>query len=189
MAWFALHCPAIIQAGEEPPEGVRMELLRRFEGSSWSRTYFAVVRKLLCRYDIYSLFQCFSYIRDEGYGEEFKDVGDGKMSLSQGIFEWLVSIRLSHLVYRSGDTCYLESYVPSRFACQFGYDQLYVGNLNASLAFMGSLNNGARAWRFFIAGCTEVRLCMPLRTPNLLMTLGFYQWYRTSNSVPTRHFY
>ena len=32
MAWFALHCPSIIQAGEEPPEGVRMALLRRFEG-------------------------------------------------------------------------------------------------------------------------------------------------------------
>ena len=26
---------------------------------------------------------------------------------------------------------------------------------------------------------------MPLRTPNLLMTLGFCQWYRTSNSTPT----
>jgi len=113
MAWFALHCPAIIQAGEEPPEGVRMMLLRRFEGSSWSRTYVTAVRKLLCRYDVYSLFP---YIRDAGYGEEFKDVGDGKMSLSRGIFEWLVSIRPSYLVYWSGDTCYLEPYVPSRFA-------------------------------------------------------------------------
>ena len=26
---------------------------------------------------------------------------------------------------------------------------------------------------------------MPLRTPNLLMTLEFCQWYKTSNSVPT----
>ena len=25
---------------------------------------------------------------------------------------------------------------------------------------------------------------MPLRTPNLLMTLGFCQWYKTSNSMP-----
>ena len=53
----------------------------------------------------------------------------------------VVSIWLSHLVYRSGDTCYLEPYVPSRFARQFGYDQLYVGNPNTSLAFMGSLIN------------------------------------------------
>jgi len=36
MAWFALHCPVIIQAGEKPPEGVRVAHLRRFEGSSWS---------------------------------------------------------------------------------------------------------------------------------------------------------
>ena len=88
-------------------------------------------------------------------------------------------------MYRSGDTCYLELYVPSRFARRFGYDQLYVGNLNTNLAFMGSLIDGARASRYFIVGCTDVRLCMPLRTPNLLMTLGFCQWYRISSSAPT----
>ena len=38
VAWIALHCLAIIQAGEEPPEGVRMALLHRFEGSAWLRT-------------------------------------------------------------------------------------------------------------------------------------------------------
>ena len=90
-----------------------MALLRRFEGSSWLRTYVAAVRKLLCRYDVYRLFRYFPYIRDVGYGEEFKDVEDGKTSLSRGIFEWLVSIRPSHLVYRSGNTCYLELYVLS----------------------------------------------------------------------------
>ena len=103
-----------------------LRLLRRFEGCSWLLTYVAAVRKLLCRYDVYSLFHCFPYIRDAGYGEEFKDVGDGKTSLSRGIFEWLVSIWPSHLVYRSGDTCYLEPYVLSQFVRQFGYDQLWV---------------------------------------------------------------
>ena len=93
-----------------------MALLRRFKGCLWSKTYVAAVRKLLCRHDVYSLFRCFPYIRDAGYGEEFKEVGDGKTSLSRGIFEWLVSIRPSHLVYRSGDTYYLEPYVPSRLA-------------------------------------------------------------------------
>ena len=53
-----------------------MALLRRFEGCSWPLTYVAAVRKLLCRYDVYSLFRCFSYIRDAGYDKEFKDVGD-----------------------------------------------------------------------------------------------------------------
>ena len=40
------------------------------------------------------------YIRDTGYGKEFKDVGDGKTSLSRGIFEWLVSIR--HPIWCTG---------------------------------------------------------------------------------------
>ena len=74
-------------------------------------TYVAAVRKLLCRYDVYSLFRYFPYIRNAGYSEEFKEVGDGKTSLSRGIFEWLVSIRPSYLVYKSGDTCYLKPYV------------------------------------------------------------------------------
>jgi len=99
MAWFALHCPAIIQPGEEPPEGVRMTHLRRFEGSSWSRIYVAAVYKLLYRHDAYNLFRCFPYIRDAGYDEEFKDVGDGRASLSRGVFEWLVIIKPSHLAY------------------------------------------------------------------------------------------
>ena len=93
----------------------------------------------------YSLFRCFSRIRGAGYEEEFKDVGEGQSSLTRGVFEWLVSIRPSHLLYRSGDTCYLEPYVPSRFARQFVYDQLYVGNPNLNLSFMGSLIDGARA--------------------------------------------
>ena len=87
MVWFALHYPSIIQAGEEPPEGVRMALLRRFEGYSWSKIYVAAVRKLLYRHDVYSLFRCFPYIRDAGYGEKFKDVGEGQTSLSRGVFE------------------------------------------------------------------------------------------------------
>jgi len=50
---------------------------------------------------------------------------------------------------------------------------------------MGSLIDGAHTWRFYIAGCTEARLCMPLRTLNLQTTLRFCQWYRTLNSTPT----
>lgn len=34
----------------------------------------------------------------------------------------------SHLVYQSGNMCELSCYFPSRFARQFGYDQLYVDN-------------------------------------------------------------
>ena len=35
------------------------------------------------------------------------------------------------------DQTQIQRYVPSQFARQFGYDQLYVGNLNSSLTFMG----------------------------------------------------
>ena len=66
--------------------------------------------------------------------------------MSHGVFEWLVSIRPSHLVYRSGDICHLEPYVPCRFARQFGSDQLYVGDSDTNLAFMGSLIDCAHAW-------------------------------------------
>ena len=97
MAWFALHCPTIIQHWKEPPEGVWIAHLRRFEGSSWKRIYVAAVRKLLCRHDVYSLFWCFPYIRDVGYGEEFKDAKNGITLLSREVFEWLVSIRPSQL--------------------------------------------------------------------------------------------
>jgi len=121
-AWFALHCLEIIQPGEEPSEGLRITHLRRFEGSSLERIYVAAVRKLLRRHDVYSLFRYFPYIRDAGYGKEFKDAEDGKKSLSRGVFEWLVSIRPSNLVYQSGDICYLEPYVLSRFARQFRYN-------------------------------------------------------------------
>ena len=43
MAWFALHCPAIIQAGEEMPEGVRFAHLHRFKKSQWEQCYIAGV--------------------------------------------------------------------------------------------------------------------------------------------------
>ena len=173
MVWFALHCPAIIHPGEEPPEGERFAHLRRFEKSQWLRSYIVGVRKLVHRYNPYSIYRCFPSVPDAGYGEEFYNVGDGRSSLALGVFKWLISIRPSHLVYRCGDICYLESYVPSHFARQFGYGQLHVGNPNPHLAFMGSLIDGARAWRHFIVGCTEAQFCMPYLTPNLLTSLGF----------------
>ena len=142
IAWFALHCPSIIQPGKEPPEGVQIAHFRWFEGSSWERIYVAEVRKLMCHHDAYSLYRCFPYIRDAGYGKEFKDVGDGMTSLSHGVFEWLVSIRPSHLVYQSGDDCYLNhTFLAASLASS--NTQLYVGNLNTSLAFMGSLIDDA----------------------------------------------
>ena len=140
---------------------------------------------MICHYDTYSLFRCFPFIPGAGYGEEFH-IRDERCSLGQGVFKWLASIQPSYLVYRCGDICYLEPYAPSHLACQFEYDQPYVGNPNAHLAFMGSLTDSARAWRHFIVGCIEAHFCMPLKTPNLLISLRFSQWYRPSNSNPSR---
>jgi len=49
---------------------------------------------------------------------------------------------------------------------------------------MGSLIDGARAWRFFAADNTGAWLRMPLKDPNLLTTLCFCQWYAASNTPP-----
>lgn len=39
---------------------------------------------------------------------------------------------------------YIEPYTPSRFARQFGYMQLYVGNPNKELTYQGNLYKGTR---------------------------------------------
>ena len=57
-----------------------------------AKKYVAEARKLVRRYDVYSLFHCFSRIRGAGYGEEFKGAGEGHSSLSRGDIEWLISI-------------------------------------------------------------------------------------------------
>jgi len=93
MAWFMLHCPAILQPGEELPKGVLFAHLHRFEGSQWLRTYIAGVRKLVCCYDMYNLYRCFPSIPGAEYGEEFQNIGDGRSLLGKGIFKWLVGIR------------------------------------------------------------------------------------------------
>ena len=81
MAWFTLHCLAIIQPEGDPSESVRFAYLRRFEGSQWMRTYTTGVQKLVCCYDMCSLYRCFPSIPGDGYGEEFQDVGDRRSSL------------------------------------------------------------------------------------------------------------
>ena len=56
MAWFALHCPVLIQLGEEAPEGVHFTHLCRFENTHWKGKYLAWVRRMVGRQDSYSLF-------------------------------------------------------------------------------------------------------------------------------------
>ena len=73
--------------------------------------------------------------------------------------------------------------MPCRFARQFGYDQMYVGNPNTKLGFKGSLIDGARAWRHFLMGCTKARFILSLQDPRKFLTLGFCKWYFATYSV------
>jgi len=181
MDWFVMQCLTLIRHIDEPTEG-RSHFLLHLESSKWVMNYIAGIRKIIARYGNYNLYRCFPNIPGTAYGEEFMDVGTGHTFLGQGPFRWLISIQPSHLLCCLGDTCLLEPYVLSRFARQFGYDQLYVGNPNTKLGFEGSLIDGARAWRFFIVGCMGARFCMLTQTPYLLMTMAYCSWYFIANS-------
>ena len=89
-----------------------------------------------------------------------------------------------YLIFRQGDSCTIEPYVPSHFARQFGYDQLYVGNPNTGLRFSGNLFEGARAWYYSVAGGTRAVFNLPHRTPNCHTSLGFCTWYFLASRMP-----
>jgi len=74
--------------------------------------------------------------------------------------------------------------MPSRFARQFGYDQLYVGNPNAKLSFGGNLFEGARAWYYSVAGGTKAIFSLPHKTPNCYTSLSFCTWYSLASKMP-----
>ena len=107
MAWFALQCLVLIQAGEEALEGECHANLRRFENSQWVGQYLMGVQRMVSYKDSYSLFRCFLYILGTEYDGEFQENEDNHTSLRLGTFRWLVSIRPSHF--------YLEPYLPGRF--------------------------------------------------------------------------
>lgn len=114
----------------------------------------------------YKVFRFFPHIDVVDLGGIFCNTG----SLPVGIFGWLQHIRPSHLVYCSGDICELASYFPSRFARQFSYDLLYMGNLCKVLAHYYCLIDVARVLRYFIMSSTGVTFRMPAKDPSLLTT-------------------
>ena len=105
------------------------------------------IRKVILSSSSYHAYRCFPEFLGGAYGEKYIDAGtaDGFTPLSNGVFWWLLSIRPGYLVFRQGNLCSIEPYLPCRFARQFGYDQLYVGNLNLHLRVSGNLYEGARA--------------------------------------------
>jgi len=95
----------------------------------------------------YLLDRCFPEISGTSYGDKFADLAgpDDFTRPPSGVFWWLINVRPGYLVFWQGDSCTIEPYMLSRFARQFGYDQLYVGNLNTRLCFSGNLFEGAWA--------------------------------------------
>ena len=74
--------------------------------------------------------------------------------------------------------------MPSHFAQQFGYDQLYIGNPNASLCFTGNLFEGARTWYYGVAGGTKAIFSLPHKTPNCYTSLSFCTWNSLASRMP-----
>src|SRR5436189_3310094 len=103
--------------------------------------------------------------------------------LAPGPFTWLLNIRPGYHLFRREVECWIEPYTPSRFARQFGYDQLYVGNPNSGLAARGTLLEGARAWFYSIAGGTGVTFSLLSLRPKFLCSLNFGCWFLAATGV------
>ena len=64
--------------------------------------------------------------------------------------------------------------MPCRFARQFGYDQLYIGNPNLRLRFSGNLFEGAQAWYYSVVGGTGAIFTLPHKTLNFYASFDFF---------------
>jgi len=137
--------------------------VQKLERSSWQHTYMFFIRRTIQSDVNYHLVRCFPDIEDAYYGERSLDFASpyGFTTLSTGVFCWLINIQPGYLVFCQDDTCTIKPYMPSRFARQFGYDQLYVGNPNTGLRFSGNLFEGTRAWYFNVVGGTGATFSLP----------------------------
>lgn len=99
------------------------------------------------------------------YGKYFRR----EVAMSVGAFNWLVNLLPPTQYSEGGDTCYLEPYIPSHFACQFGYNQLYIGNPNANLGHNDNLINETRAGDISTSAAPTLNsLCLSSTTSNLV---------------------
>jgi len=171
VAWYVMHYSSLMIAVYTSEDFV--PFLQKLQRSTWQHTYIFYIKKAIQSDLNYQLVRYLPDIQDTPYGDRFLDIAgpDRYTTLSTGC--WLMCIRPGYLVFRQGDTCTIEPYLPSRFARQFGYDQLYVGNLNTGLHFSGNLFKGAQAWYFHMVGGTEVRFNLPQKVLNFYASLGF----------------
>ena len=107
--------------------------------------------------------------------------------LDIGCFNWLVNIRPGYLKFRVRNQCFIEPYIPCRFAHQFGYDQLYVGNPRQQLRTHGGLVDGLRAWLWTVTGCTGAKFSLPSAERQLNLTFLSCRWLLAANkTVPVK---
>jgi len=116
VAWYAMYCPSLMTTAYT--SGDFVPFLQKLERSTWQHAYIIYIRRVIQSDLNYQLVRCLPDIQDRSYGDQFLDIAepDGYTTLSTGVFCWLMSIRPGYLVFRQGDTCTIEPYLPSRFA-------------------------------------------------------------------------
>src|SRR4051812_15580574 len=97
---------------------------------------------------------------------------EGSTQLAPGPFTWQLNICPGYHLFCREMECWIEPYTPSRFARQFGYDQLYVGSVNPDLSTRGTLLEGTRAWFYTIVGGTEASFSLPSSQHKLLCSMN-----------------
>lgn len=175
MARFLSHCYALMLTPERADEG-----LYSFSILKHTLNQILLYIRQDVRYDLYYNFSVWApnfspAIYDEILNDETEE--DGYLCMSAKAFSWLVSIKFEYLVYRLVGDCGIESYMPFCFARQLGYYQLFIGNPNPELGYVGSLLDGARAWYWNIASATLASYKNLIEALNFQMSLAFCKWF------------
>ena len=158
---------------------VPVPFMQLLEKSRWLGNKFSDVQRELRVRKSWEFFKCFPHFSGR-YGDTLIDEEKPRSDrtvLDVGCFRWLVNIRVGYLVLRVKNRCHIEPYLPCRFARQFGYDQLYVGNPSRGLQVEGGLIDGVRAWLWTMVGCTGAHFALPSYRRKPLITFLSCKWF------------
>ncbi|ONK67116.1 uncharacterized protein A4U43_C06F15880 [Asparagus officinalis] len=187
MAWFVLHRSDMMSVPNATDHSV--PLLQLLENGRWEGRGFSDVRQQLQVHKCWAFSTCFPQFSGR-YGECLIDderPREYRTYLDIGCFNWLVNIRPGYLTFRVRDQCFIEPYLPCRFARQFGYDQLYIGNPRQQLRTHSGLIDGLRAWLWTVTGCTGVRFSLPSADRQLNLTFLSCKWLLAANkTIPVK---
>ncbi|ONK72843.1 uncharacterized protein A4U43_C04F23830 [Asparagus officinalis] len=170
MVWFVLHRSDMMSVPNATDHSV--PLLQLLENGKWEGRGFPDIRKQLQVHKCWAFSTCFLQFSSR-YGEYLIDEEkprEYRTHLDIDCFNWLVNIRPGYLTFRVRNQCFIEPYLPCRFARQFGYDHLYVGNPRQQLRTHGGLVDGLRAWLWTVTGCTGAKFSLPSAERQLNLT-------------------